>query len=253
MKLTTVKFSKLEHTEYFQFLKQLVALINQYDATKLKLSTALNPLVGTFPNLQAALDKEAGNQITQTLNRLDAERDELIIAFRQFLQAMCSYPDTAIADSAKPLLNYVHSFGKDIAKQTMLAETTIITQIVDGFTNNNERKNALAAIHGSLWITALGNVNTAFAQAYNTRITDTTSNNKVASFTEQKKAVLPLYNELIDLIEGRYKTAKADGADVAPYEKLIAEINQLIASVNLLAENPPKTKKLTVPADSAKK
>jgi hypothetical protein len=238
MKLIPVKSQKLEHLAYFQFLQQFVALVNKYDATKLKLTSALLPLVAFFTHLEAALNKEVANKLTQILNRLDAERDLLISGFIQFLESMCKYPDAAIAASAKSLLAYVNSFGKGIAEQNQLSETTTITQIVNEFTNNADRKTALAAMHGTLWITALGTVNTEFAAQYGNRVTDTTTNDKVVSFTEQKKAVVPAYNELVDLIEGRYKTAKSDGLDLAPYETLIADLNKLITNVNMLADTP---------------
>lgn len=235
MKIITVKIKQLTNPEFFEFLRQLVVLLNKYDTTKLKIKPVADALVAIFANLQAALDKEKGNQLTKILNELDQQRDILITAFLKYLEAMTSYPDAAIAAQAQSLLHYVEGFSSNIAKETQLAETTILTNITEGIINNPTRSAALAAMHGTLWITSIASVNANYASQYSNRITDDSSNKKVEAFTVVRKTATTAYNQLIDLLESRYKSDKADGLDISLYEKCFGDINELITKVNVLA------------------
>lgn len=237
MKLIKVKQLKLDNASFFQFLKQFVALINKYDAGKLKVTTATATLVAIFASLQAALDKEKSNELTQILNKLDRQRDILISAFIKFLESMTDFPDTALAAQAKTLLHYVEGFGKGIAQLNQLSETTILTNIVDGFTTNVERKNSLAAINGTPWITAIGAVNTEYATQYGNRVTDDSATKNVESFTSVRKKALVLYNALASLLESRYESDKADNLDVSLYETCMKDLNELITKVNTLGNS----------------
>lgn len=237
MKLIKLKHPKLDNASFFQFLKQFVALINKYDASKLKVTTATAALSAIFASLQAALDKEKSNELTQLLNKLDRQRDVLITAFIKFLESMTDFPDAAIAAQAKTLLHYVEGFGDNIARQNQLAETTILTNIVDGFTTNVERKNSLAALNGTAWITAIGAVNTEYATQYGNRITDDSATKNVESFTSVRKKALVLYNALAGLLESRYDSDKADNLDVSVYETCIKDLNELITKANTLGNS----------------
>jgi len=238
MKLANVKIKALINTEFFGFLKQTVALFTKYDVVKLKIKKKVDALVAVFALLSAALDKEQANQLTKVLNELDRKRDILISGFIKFLDAMTDYPDAAIAADAAKLLAFVKGFGSNIAQQNQLSETTIITAIVDGFTNNAERKAALAAMNGTLWITALGEVNNEFAKQYNNRLSDTAANNTIESFSEVRKKATALYTETTDLLVSRYTSDKADNLNITLYETCLADLNELIAKANALAATP---------------
>jgi hypothetical protein len=245
MKITSVKAKQLTNTEFFEFLKQVAAIINKHDAAKLKIKTAMDALVAFFNSLQAGLDKEKTNQLTKVLNELDFQRDVLINDFREWLEVMQRFPDAAIAATAKNLYHYVQGFGNNIANETQLSETTILTNIVDGFTKDATRKAAIKAIHGDAWITALGIVNTEFANQYSNRVSDDASNKKAPSFSLLRTKVTPAYNAVIELLTNRYGSERADGKDVSLFEISIAELNQLIMQVNVVSDiskpKPPKT------------
>lgn len=244
MKINKVITKYLANTEFFEFLKLMVAIINKFDANKLKIDAALKELLDVFPNLQAALDKEKSNLLTKLLNDLDFKRDVLIIDFIDWLEIMQRFPDDDLAPKAQTLYHYITGFGTNIARESLLAETTILTNIVDGFTNDANRSAALASINGTKWITALGAVNTEFANQYNNRIADEANNNKVESFSMLRKKTTPIYNEVIDLLSSRYKNDKADNKDITVYENCINELNELITKVNVLAQiSKPKTPK----------
>lgn len=235
MEITHARISRLSNVEYFEFLKQLVALIQKNNADKLKVTTALTNLINSFAGLQAALDKEKSSAITKQISSLDKERDVLISNFVKFLDSMSFYPDVAVANHAQDLLRYVNSFGKNIQTQSHLAETTILTQIVTGITDNNSRKAALAALNGTLWITKIGAVNAAFASLYSQRIVDTSADKSIDSFSLIRKKTDVLYQSFIKLLESRYQTAIYDKTPTADYETTINEVNELIAKANLLA------------------
>jgi hypothetical protein len=238
MKIISFKIKSLINTEFFGFLKQAVALFVKYDPAKLKIKNKSDALAAKFASLAAALEKERANHLTKILNELDRKRDVLIWGFIKFLDAMTDYPDAAIAANAVKLLAFVESFGKNIAQQTQLSETTILTAIVDGFTNNIERKTALAGMNGTLWITALGEVNNEFAKQYSNRVSDVASNNTIESFSDARKEATVLYAETTDLLISRYNSDKADNLDVSAYEACIGDLNELIGKANLLATTP---------------
>jgi len=249
MKITNVKSKQLDNTELFEFFKQAVIIIEKYDAAKLNIKEVVDELTANFPNLKASLDKEKSNKLTKVLNELDQKRDALITDFSDWLELMQRFPDTDMAAKAQNLYHYLSAFGTGIARETLLAETTIITNIVDGFTKDKDRQSALETINGSAWIKALGEVNTEFAAQYSNRVTDTSGNNKVESFSNLRKQVITAYNNVTELLVSRYNGNKADKLDVATYETCIADLNQLIAQVNTLA----KTSKPKAPKEEDKK
>lgn len=250
MKINKVKSLKLTNPEFFEFLKQLVAIISKHGTDKLKIKIVVDDMVTLFDSLQAGLDKEKSNQLTKVLNDLDHKRDVLIDDFTDWLEIMQRFPDEAMAPKAQVLYHYLAGFGNNIAKQTQLAETTILTTIVDGFTNNVERKDALAAINGTKWITALGAINSEFASQYSNRITDDASNNTVESFSSLRKRTTVAYSEVTELLISRYNNDKADKKDISVYEKCIGDINELINKVNILAAtSKPNTPKEEVKVD----
>ena len=236
MKIIAVKAKLLSNTAFFEFLKQVVTIINKYDATKLNIKNIVDALVAFFASLQAGLDKEKSSQLTKILNDLDHQRDVLISDFTNWLEIMQRYPDATIAANAKNLYHYLEAFGKDIAGQTQLSETTILTNIVDGYTKDADRNTALKAVNGDAWIAALGAVNSEFASQYSNRVSNDATTNKAESFSGLRKKVSPAYTDVIDLLESRYKTDKADGKDVSLYETCIGDLNQLIKQVNVAAE-----------------
>jgi hypothetical protein len=247
MKIIKIKSLQLTNTEFFEFLKQVEAIINKHDATKLKIKTAMDALIAFFMSLQAGLDKEKSNQLTKVLNELDFQRDILINDFIEWLEVMQRFPDAAIAVAARNLYHYLQGFGSNIANETQLSETTILTNIVDGFTKDASRKAAIKAMNGDAWITAIGDVNTEFANQYGNRVSDDASNKKAPSFSSLRTKVTPAYTAVIELLTNRYGSEKADGKDVSLFESCIGELNQLITQVNVVSDiSKPKPPKDTV-------
>ena len=235
MKIISVKDRQLSSTEFFEFLKQLVAILTKYDTTKLKIKTVADALVTIFTSLQAALDKEKANQLTKILNELDHKRDVLISAFVQYLHAMTDYPDATVAAHAASLLQYITGFSNNIARETQLAETTILTNITDGLLTNASRNAAVIAVNGLPWVTAIKAVNDNYSTQYGNRISDDSSNKQVETFTAARKKAVTAYGALITLLQSRYNTAKEDNLDISLYETCMADINTLITKVNILA------------------
>jgi hypothetical protein len=235
MKILFVKDRQLTNTEFFEFLKQLVAILIKYNATKLKIKTLADALAAIFPNLQAALDKEKSNQLTKILNELDRKRDVLISAFIAYLHAMTDFPEAAVAAHATSLLQYINGFSSNIAKENQLSETTILTNITDGLLNNPSRNASVIAVNGLPWVTAIKAVNDNYSSQYGNRISDDSSNKQVETFTAVRKKAVTAYGELVSLLQSRYNTAKEDKLDISLYETTIGDINELINKVNILA------------------
>lgn len=245
MKIINAKVKHLTNTEYFEFLKLVAAIIKKYGADTLKIKKLFDELEAIFSNLQAGLDKEKSNQLTKVLNDLDFKRDVLIDDFTDWLEIMQRFPEEALAQKAQVLYHYLSGFGKNVSGQTQLAESTILTNIVDGFTTDTDRKKALAAINGTPWITALGAVNADFISQYANRLADDSNNKKVESFSALRKGTTIIYADMIDLLSSRYKNEKADNNDVIFYENCISELNELIGKINILAQtSKPNTPKI---------
>ena len=129
MKIIKVKSLQLTNTEFFEFLKQVVAIIEKHGTTALNIKTATDALVAFFASLQAGLDKEKSSLITKTLNNLDFQRDVLINDFTDWLEVMQRFPNASIASNATSLYHYLEGFGNNIANETQLSETTILTNL----------------------------------------------------------------------------------------------------------------------------
>lgn len=247
MKLIKLKFGLL-NAEFFTFLKQLADIINRRNATTLKVKPQYDALVATFDALQKGLDKEKYNALTKVLNDLDYDRDLLIIGFVKWLDSLTYYPDEKVKAFAAMLLKYVEGFGKQIARQTFFAETTILNSIVDGINTNKDRSDALTAINGIVWLSAIDKKNKEFASQYGNRVVTDTSMDKVQSFTTLKYLATDAYETLLDVLESRYKTDSLDKLPVDNYETTLAEINDLIAKANILVKtSKPHTPTPTKP------
>ena len=244
-----VKIGRLSREEFFEFLKQVSAILKNVDTTKLNIKNKVVDLEALFAKLQTALDKEKSSELTKLLNELDRNRDVLISAFVKWLQAMCFYPDAAIAKDATTLLHYVEGFGKNIATETNLAETTILSNIVDGFTTDTFKSTALANMNGTAWITGIKTTNDAFAKEYSNRVVSGADLSKVESFTTVRKKATDAYIAFITLLMSRYNTAQEDGKDVSGYEDCINQLNTLIMKANILVETSVERKK---PDDNTK-
>lgn len=193
-------------------------------------------LSSNLGNLELALAKEKSSAHTQTLNDLDRERDVLISAFIKWLDVMQFFPDAATAAKATQLSHFLDGFGANIAKQTQLAESTILSNIVKGFRDDATRKGYLADLNGTAWIDAIDKANANFIASSAERVSSSSDDSKVLPFSKVRQTATEAYYELISMLESRYKTAAEDKQPVQAYENCIAELNELIKQTNASAE-----------------
>lgn len=152
-------------------------------------------------------------------------------------------PDPAKKEAANTLRLYIKAQGTKISSLNYQAETSVLSKIADALKTDPKQSVAVAKLDLGAWVTSLETANNEFETTFKSRNTDISANAEVPSFGELKKQAIPLYNELVNLIESRLVIAKADGQPTAPYQALINEINTLIDSYSSYISNgKPKPK-----------
>lgn len=221
-------FSRLANGELYQFLKLVVDKVKEADTVASKLKTANDPLEAILPRLLAALNKEQANEETKELTALDKKRDNAIIGFNLVIDGYKYHEDNAKKEAAFLLGLYIDAQGKAISRQNYSIETTSLTKITTAFKTEAKYVAAVALLNVGDWVANLETANNQFENKFKSRNTSQSETKDLPPFGEVRKEAVPLYNELTALIEGRFKTAKADKQPTDPYHKLINELNTLV-------------------------
>lgn len=246
--ITFIPLYRLINSEFYQFIKIVVDKVEVAGPTALKVKTAQDPLAQKLPILLGALNNEKANEETKELRDLDLERDSAIIGLTMVIKGNTYHANPAKRKAAQLLELFLDSQGSKISRLNYAAETTVLSKIVAAFTNEAKYSDAIALLGLQDWVVDLDTANTAFDAKYQVRNTSISVNTNIPAFGVVKTDTIPLYVELAELIESRYKTAKADGLPTAPYQNLINELNTLIASYLVYTQSSKSKPKLGNPA-----
>lgn len=228
--IAKLALSRLANAEYYQFLNLASAKVKEADPVVLKLKVAHDPLEAILPRLLSALNKELANEETKELSALDRLRDKNIIGINYVIDGYAYHNDANKVDAALLLKNYIDAQGKEISNQNYSTETASLTKITGAFKTEAKYVAAVSLLGLTDFVNNLEAANLAFENKFKSRNTSLSEDKDVPSFGAVRKEATPLYQELISLIESRFKTAKADGVATEPYQKLINELNTLIDS-----------------------
>lgn len=224
-----IAISKLRHSEFSQFISDVLSLVQQNDPTALNVQSEYDTLKASHEQLVALLNPEQGSDITRQIEQADLRRDNAINGLTALIRAYTYHYDPAFKTAADQLLAAFDLYGTGIARQNYQSQTSSITSLMNDLRSGTELPEAAAALQITGWVDELENANQQFNSLYLERVKDI-SDNPVESVYEKRLAITEEYYSLRDMISAHFTIQKG----VAPYSTVTNQINQLISSYNTL-------------------
>jgi len=247
--ISKIALYRLINLKYYQFMKLVVERVDESDPTVLKIKDARDQVSNLLPDLLKSLSNEAANEETAIIKAFDTLRDNAIMGLIAYLKSFNYHANEDKKEAANLLMLYIRAQGTQISKMNYQAETPALTKIINQFKNEAKYTAALALLGGVDWLEEMETSNESFETRFKSRNTSFSLDKNIPPFGDIKTKTTLLFVELVELIESRFKTTKADKLPTEQYQKLINELNILIGSY--LVYTLPATKKKTNPEDPA--
>ena len=179
--------------------------------------------------MQTAMVAKQGFSQTERLEAADKNRDIILSGVAHFMHAHSMMP-TDDQEDAKALLNEINSFGvtkvTKVTKAPYGAETMYIKSIIERFNTSPhlERVNKFPTISDSL--TMLEEANDEFTAIMNEKADEI--NLDYESCTKLRQKLIPIYDEITEMIEAHAKVKTAP-----EFGQVISETNAQIVTYHL--------------------
>jgi hypothetical protein len=234
--IKTLKLSRLISTELYQFFYLILGIVDAANPTVSKCKPERDNLQGFMPKLQAAINREAAYALTKVIQALDLRRDTAIIGFVMWATSLTKHPKASTREAASILKAYLDTHGTAIAQQNFQVESAILSKIVVDYNSNTKLKTVTDSLDGKDWIDEIDVSNTEFIATYQQRSSEMGVDANAETFNKLRNPAIAAYFALTDIIESRYKTAKADGLDTSVLSKCIDDMNATIVQYQQLIE-----------------
>lgn len=126
------KFSldKSRVMEFFQAMTNVKNFLAKENLQTLQLEKAAKIFNEKLSAYDEALAPVKKSDLTQKIQELDTQRDNLLSGFSAHLKAFQHFPEEASREAAKRLLTLLEKFGKNIQDRPLQEETAIITNLL---------------------------------------------------------------------------------------------------------------------------
>jgi len=223
-KIISVALSQIPLATASNYCQKLKTILGNYATVTTAVDVTLfYELVAELKS--AMVSQQLVNQ-TERLAELDAKRDCILSAFNLKLKAQTLMPDENQQD-AKDLYAIMHSFGVSKVREASYGdETAYIKSIVErcNTSPNVEKMGRFPDISDCL--TMLDDTNSEFLTVMDEKADD--MNLKGESATAIRRKLVPVYIEMVEMIEAHAKVGTAP-----EFKQLITEINNQIATYHL--------------------
>ena len=159
--------SKLKQLALFQVIKNILSFLKATDLNALMLQKVTNELQTAFDVFDKAIIRARKTGLTELINELDAERDEVYRGFVAFLKSCLSLPFPAKAEAAKAILAIVSNYPY-IPTLPMSQQTAAMTNLLQDL-DTPDVTNQLNLLGMAEVFELMIEKNTAFETAYNQR------------------------------------------------------------------------------------
>jgi len=229
MSIISIDIAKLRNSEFLQFCKDFLAIVQRNNPVTLNALTEYNDLNLVTSAIDALFKTGKGSILTQDIIDLDTRRDNAITGISALILALTYHYDTTIANAANTLAFHLKNYGPGIARENYQSETAINSNIVSDWLNKPDLSSAVTTLQLDGWRDELDTSNTAFNTLYLNRTQDLAT---VSDDTIQKKRLeaTEKYYALRNMIEAWFTINQ--GAH--PFDKATQECNALITQYNTL-------------------
>lgn len=219
-------FRDYRNSEFLQFMKNVLELVNNTDVSLLGLTEQQQALLGSTEALAAAFEPEQFQKSAEVLNGLDVKRDSLYVGIKHLLKGHGYHFIPTKQEAAKRLLFHLQSYGKGVNRMNYQEQTANITHMLSEWQTETILQEAVVLLDLSEWVTALQEVNTAFGNQYVARVYKM-SDNVTPSFSSLRADTKVAYRALV----ARIKAFKVLNSNVV-YAQLYRQIYELARQYN---------------------
>jgi len=169
-----------------------------------------------------------GNVLTQDIVEQDDNRDDLFNGFKQAVQAYLNHFIPEKIEAAKYVYAHIKKYGSGITDLNYNAETSILTDLIDGIETNTDLTAHVNLLGISDWLTEIKASNIEFNRIYELRAKHE-SKKSTLNLSELRIEAINDYRELMKYFEA------ASIMHPAPvYEEMAKLFNQFIDKYNNL-------------------
>ena len=126
-KLKQPLFRYYRNSEFLQFMKDVLELVDKNNVSVLDLTEQRDALAARAQELETAFELEQQQKMTGILADLDAKRERLLIGVKHLIAGTTHHFNPIKQEAAKRLLFHLTSYGKNINRmnyQTCLLYTS---------------------------------------------------------------------------------------------------------------------------------
>ncbi|AXG72436.1 hypothetical protein KORDIASMS9_04710 [Kordia sp. SMS9] len=224
--METPNFSRYRNSEFLQYVKDVLELVNAQDVVNLQLTTPRDNLQAVVDQMDNLFQQEQSSGITQELIDLDERRDKAFMGLKGLLESHQHHYEEAKQLAARSLLYNLNSFGDNIPRLNYQAETAVIDSMLADWSTESILTAAVTTLGIADWVTELTAANQAFNDRFLARISESAAN-PALSFTTMRDNSAAVYRQLTAHIQ-----AHATLGTNAVHQTLLNEVNELTNHYN---------------------
>ena len=195
--INRLQLKNLRNSEYARFVHQMVEIFDKYDPETLHLQKAFGKLLNVLPVLDKVKAQELSNELSDSLEELDAERDTLIKGIAAQVKMMGKLSISGVAPHVAVMKRFLDIHGHDIASANYNSATERTIKLLADYDAKPDVIAAVEALHLKILFDQLSVVNTQFDNLYVQRTEEEGDKEKVDSRairTETDKVLTAFFN-----------------------------------------------------------
>lgn len=219
-------FSRYRNSEFLQYMKDVLELVNAQDVDVLQLTAQRDALATVTNQIDDLFQQEKSSGITQELINLDARRDRAFMGIKANLEAHSYHYDDRLQSAANSLLFNLNNYGTNIPRMNYQAETAVIDSMISDWETETDLISAVTTVGLTNWVAELKTANQAFNQRYLARVSESAAN-PATSFTSIREVATNAYKSLTAHVQ-----AHATLGSNAIHQELVNEFSVLAKQYN---------------------
>lgn len=227
------RFDLYQQGESLQLVQNVLQSCNNANAKQLKIDAAVAALTEISNSADAAYGGAALNTLTEEVIGLDFSRDEAVIGFKSVVSGFAKHFSPATKNAGKQLVASLNKYSRQIPRENLAIQTTILRNWYNDVTTNTDLKAALVLLNIKDWVDYINTQNEAFDAKYVQRSQTIGNNNQLNTVGDLLPQLQKSFRALLDEIAALTILDKGKGT----YTALTNQINALILQYNTRAKN----------------
>ena len=232
MTITGITLEKMRNDQFIQFQTDILTTVGSNDPVKLMIKAWYDNLSAEMAEIDKLYKVPQGSVLTPEIEKADIRRDRAFSGINNVVSGYIFHFDPTFATAATLLQASIDKYGTGIAAQSLIAETTIITNLVGDWKNTPDLQAAITKLSLVAWSDELDAANKAFNQLYIQRNKETAGSTQ--SLDERRTTVT---NDLYYKLRDKLLAYGNVNEFINPWAQTINEWNNLIVSYNQLIAN----------------